>query len=402
MKGTAGRKSARVLDDRQRRRLEESEKERAENLMIVDMVRNHLGQIARTGTVMVEELVRCRAHPTVWEMTTTVACRTNRGPGGILAALFPAASITGAPKVQTMRIIRDLESSPRRIYTGTVGFASPDGRSQWNVAIRTALVDRKRHTAEYGAGGGITWDSSAAAEWKETRVKAAVLSVSPLSFDLLETLRWTPEEGFARLEAHLDRASHSASHFGYVFDRARVLQALHRESRGRAGPCRVRLLLSGDGRPSVEFAPLKPHSDVYRICFADRPVSSTDLFLLHKTTRRGVYDRALSAAAGFDDVLLWNERGEITESCIANIVVERDGRRMTPPRTCGLLAGTERAALIRSGWVSEGVLRLSELLEGDRFYLVHSVRGVWKIELNLDARPEHDPCLEPDMLYSAT
>jgi para-aminobenzoate synthetase / 4-amino-4-deoxychorismate lyase len=401
MKGTAARESDRALDEQRRRGLETSEKERAENLMIVDMVRNDLGRIARTGSVEVFRLFDCRAHPTVWQMTSTVGCRTERGPGGILAALFPAASITGAPKVQTMRILRGIESSPRRIYTGTVGFAAPDGRAQFNVAIRTALVDRVRRSAEYGTGGGITWDSSADAEWEEARTKTAVLSIAPRAFELLETLRWSPGEGFALLDAHLDRAARSAAYFRFSFDRDAVLGALRAGAAGRTAPHRVRLLLRGDGRPAVEFVRLEPRAGAYRVRFADRPVSSADPFLFHKTTRRDVYESAQRAAGPFDDVLLWNERGEVTESCIANFIVERAGCRFTPPRSCGLLAGAERAERIRTGWVTERILRLEDLRAEDRFYLANSVRGVWEIDLDFDTRPTIGPCLETDTLYTA-
>ena len=215
MKGTIGRALTVADDLQQGERLQISGKDRAENVMIVDMVRNDLSRIARPGSVQVANLFSVQRYPTLWQMVSTVSARTGASLADIFSALFPAASITGAPKARTMAIIHELEREPRQIYTGTIGFLLPDRRAQFNVAIRTLLVDRKNQTAEYGIGGGITADSAASAEWEETRLKSLICRTRLPDFSLLETLLWTPEEGYAYLTEHLHRLNGSADYFSY-------------------------------------------------------------------------------------------------------------------------------------------------------------------------------------------
>jgi len=376
MKGTAARGRWSEEDREVAQRLELSEKERAENVMIVDMVRNDLGRVCLPGSVHVPELFRVERYPTLWQLTSLVRGRTLEPTAQVMAALFPAASITGAPKVRTMQIIQDLEVSPRRIYTGCIGVMSPGRRARFNVAIRTVLVDKTLGVAEYGVGGGIVWDSEPAAEFRETRIKARVLTAPKPEFQLLETMRWTRGEGIFLREEHLRRLEDSARYFGFDLDLPALREALEQEvvrADGVAGV--LRLTLDRSGRWSLEHRPL-PLPSPCRAVLALSAVDE-DTFLFHKTTRRAVYDLARSQAPGADDVLLWNGRGEMTESTIASLVVELDGELLTPPLACGLLPGTMRARLLQEGRIRESVVRKEDLPRCTRLWLVNSVRG-WR------------------------
>ncbi len=398
MKGTAPRGLWYEDDCDRATRLRESSKERAENVMIVDMVRNDLGRIAATGSVRVDRLFDVERYPTVWQMTSTVSARTDAGMGAVLEAMFPAASITGAPKASTMRIIASVECSPRRIYTGAIGFLDPDGRAQFSVAIRTVLVNRSTGEAEFGVGGGIVADSTWAREYEEAAVKAAVLRHRPAAFELLETLLWTPEEGCRLLERHLRRLSRSAEYFGFDLDPQRVRRALERAAAvlgGTGAAHRIRLLASRAGAVEVTMEVSPPGSRAFGpIALATEPIDSHDPFLYHKTTHREVYARALAACRGLQagnaaaDVLLFNERREITETTIASVLLEVGGRLVTPPVACGLLPGTARAALLDEGRVTERVVTLDELAGVERIYLVNAVRGLQPVSITkLNARP---------------
>ncbi len=375
MKGTAPRGLMLAEDERIAEDLRTSAKNRAENIMIVDMVRNDLGRLARPGSVHTENLFAVERHATLWQMTSTVTAQTRAGWPEVFRALFPCASITGAPKVQTAKIIAGLETAPRGIYTGALGFLAPNQRAQFNVAIRTLHLDRQHGRLEYGTGAGITWDSRAAAEWQECRTKALVLAPTP-HFDLLETLRWEPGHGYELLSRHLRRMADSAKYFGFDFRRVQVLARLRAATnKFSATPQRIRLLLDRTGQIRIEATPL-PHPKVWKIALAHNPVDSSDRFLFHKTTRRAVYEAARQQQPGCDDVILFNECGELTESCFANLVVVRRGRWLTPPVACGLLAGTLRAKLLAKGKLIEKVLRVSDLKKSDHILLINSVRGI--------------------------
>jgi para-aminobenzoate synthetase/4-amino-4-deoxychorismate lyase len=384
MKGTAPRGLTPADDRRQAAWLKGSVKNRAENVMIVDMVRNDLGRIAQTGSVQVQRLFEVEKYPTVWQMTSTVQAETHASLAEIFGALFPPASITGAPKIRTMQLIHELESSPRQIYTGTLGYYSPGRQACFNVAIRTLLMDQAAHQAEYGVGGGIVWDSQPAEEWQETQTKARVLAEPARPFELLETLRWTPAEGWYLLDGHLRRLSQSAEYFEYPLDLARLRAGLDNLAAGFGSQDqRVRLLLNRAGELKLEAQVLLPGGNPIRVCLAKEPVAFRSRFLYHKTTRREIYTMARSSRPGYEDVLLWNERGELTESSLANLVVELDGRRYTPPVRCGLLAGVYRAWLLETGQVEERVLRVDELPRFQRLFLANSVRGLWEVSLEL-------------------
>lgn len=377
MKGTAPRGLTLEDDAGRGERLARCEKNRAENVMITDMVRNDMGRVARIGSVRARDLFRVEKYPTVWQMTSTVECLTEAGVSRILGALFPAASITGAPKLRTTQIIAEIECSPRRIYTGTVGFLTPGGRAQFNVAIRTVLIDGERGEAEYGVGGGIVWDSDENDESRECLVKARILRPSQPEFSLLETMLWTPRDGYFLLRHHLKRLEDSAAYFSFPFDPKHARTTLASISRSfLERSFRVRLLLSRSGRIECEHVPLGNGDEQHSLHVkpATAPVDSTDPFLYHKTTNRAVYENALKSQPQCDDVILWNERGEITEATTANIVIELDGRLWTPPVSSGLLAGTYRSLLLEQGEVGERVVRVADLKRASRLYLVNSVR----------------------------
>ncbi len=379
MKGTIKRGLSAEDDRQQGRRLHHSAKDRAENVMIVDMVRNDLGRIARPGTVRVEEPFAVRRCPTLWQMTTTVSAQVRRSLTDIFAALFPAASITGAPKARTMTLIRELETTPRRIYTGTIGMLLPDGRAQFNVAIRTLLHDRQQQRLEYGVGGGITADSSTAGEWEETRVKSLVCRTALSEFSLLETLAWRPEAGFVLLEEHLHRLRDSADYFGYPCDVEAVRQQLSAAVAECSSPgCKLRVLLDRSGKLHIEPHPLPLPSGnrPLRLVLAKEPVDANNRFLYHKTTLRQVYVQARATADPLaDDVLLYNQARELTETTIANIILTLDGQRYTPPVRCGLLPGTLRQHLLESGAIEERILSIDCLARAEAITLINCVRG---------------------------
>lgn len=400
MKGTAPRAPEFDADRDEAARLARCPKNRAENLMIVDMMRNDLGRIAATGSVRVPRLFEVERYPTLWQMTSTVEARTERPVTEILRALFPPASVTGAPKTSTMRIIAALEGEARGVYTGAIGFMAPGRSAEFNVAIRTVTLDRRSGVAEFGVGGGIVWDSCADAEFEECRVKARVLAASRPRFALLETLSWTPEEGYHLLEAHLRRMVNSARYFGYPDDPVplrRELAAL--AARMPPAPRRVRLTLDEAGVPHAEDEPLAgppaptPEAAAARaitVGVAAAAVDSGDPFLHHKTTHREVYARALASRPDAEDVILWNERGEITETTTANLVIELEGLWLTPPLSSGLLAGTGRAALLAEARIRESVIPLDALGRASGIWLVNSVRGWRRAELR--AAPAPNAC----------
>lgn len=384
MKGTAPRGLTAAADRELAAGLQASEKNRAENVMIVDMIRNDLGRIAVPGSVAVPRLFDIERHPTLHQLTSTVTARTRASLPELFAALFPCASITGAPKVRTMGIIREVENAPRGAYTGCIGFVAPGGRARFSVAIRTLDLDRSAGRLEYGTGGGVVWDSTAAGEFAECRTKALILTAARPEFELLETLLWTPARGFVLLGRHVRRLADSAEYFGFRCDPAAVRAAAERAAVSFSRePQRVRWLLDAAGRFRCEAAPFpreRPRRR-WRVALADRSVDRNDPFLYHKTTHRQVYAAARAAHPGADDVILWNAAGELTEGTITNLVIRRGGRLLTPPVTSGLLAGTLRDELVARGRIREAVLTRADLAAAEGVWLVNSVRGWIPVEL---------------------
>ncbi len=383
MKGTAARGLWHEQDRGQAEALAASQKDRAENLMIADMVRHDMGRVAATGSVRAQKLFSVERFSTVWQMTSTVRATTRAGITEICKALFPPASITGAPKTRTMELICGLESSPRRIYTGAIGFIAPGRRAQFSVAIRTMLINRKERQAEYGIGGGIVWDSRAGSELAESRIKARVLNRLPPAFDLLETILWRPGRGFWLLPYHLRRLLNSAAYFGYRADAKKVRKELaDYAAKLSEEPHRLRLLVSKNGAVSLTAARLKPSALHFSdIALAAQPVDAANPLLYHKTTCRQAYEDALKLVPGAPDIVLHNEKGEITESTIASIAVDLRGRLCTPPVRCGLLPGTLRAHLLKRGELVEKPITIARLLSSRKVFLLNSVRGMQQVKV---------------------
>ncbi len=385
MKGTVGRGRTLIEDRQNMAWLKHSEKNRAENVMIVDMIRNDLGRVSHVGSVHVPRLFDVERYATVLQMTSTVAAMTEASITELLMHMFPCASITGAPKVRTMEIINELEPHPRGIYTGSIGFIAPGRKAQFNVAIRTVVIDRETNEATYGVGGGIVWDSEAGDEYEECRVKALVLTEKRPSFDLLDALLWEPEAGYFLLEHHMNRLLSSAEYFNVPIAPDQLETLLADFAATLQEPAKVRVVLQLDGMASIEAVPLaagdKP--EPVRVGLAKQPVDSSSIWLYHKTTRRQVYTDALASRSDCDDVILWNEHGELTEASSSNIVLELDGERVTPPISSGLLSGTFRESLLQNGRVSEHTLTVDDLKRCDKIYLINSVRK-WKTAVLID------------------
>lgn len=383
MKGTVQRGRT-TREDRDRSEwLRNSEKNRAENVMIVDMVRNDVGRIAETSSVSVPSLFEVERYPTLWQMTSTVTARTGRSITEIFAALFPSASISGAPKVSTMQIIAELENTPRKIYTGSIGYVGPDRKAKFNVAIRTAVIDREGEKSEYGVGGGIVWDSTSLDEYEEAFLKARVLTERPLSFSLLETMLWTPIAGYFLREKHIDRMLDSANYFDISMTREKLNHYLEQISSGFRTHQRVRVLLDRSGQFAFEARPFEfqGESAALKVCLAKSPNASSNVFLFHKTTERALYESARAGCEEFDDVLLYNEAGELTEFTIGNLVVELDGQLLTPPVSCGVLPGTFRAHLVETGQVLERTIPVQRLKDCGHIFRVNSIRKWQQVEL---------------------
>ena len=380
-------------DDAEAHALVNSEKNRAENLMIVDLLRNDLSRVALTGTVAVPKLFSLETYPTVHHMTSTVTATTRDGVTleDIFCALFPCGSVTGAPKIKTTEIIVSLEDSPRGIYCGAIGYVTPDQRAVFNVPIRTVTMDSTGGMAQCGVGGGITWDSTAGEEYAEALTKSRFLGAGAGHFDLLETLM-LGDGHYAFLDRHLARLLAAATRFGHVADIAAIRASLAAHAATYPHQLRrVRLLVSPHGETTITCTALQSaptdwlgptrEAERVRIAIATRPVDSQHQFLRYKTTARAAYDVHISASPQAFDVLLWNERGEITEFTRGNVVVSLRGQLLTPPLTCGLLPGVLRAELLEKRVLTEGVIRREALARADAIWFINSVRGWLPTEL---------------------
>jgi para-aminobenzoate synthetase/4-amino-4-deoxychorismate lyase len=397
MKGTAPRGRTPREDSRLKTWLAVDEKQRAENLMIVDLLRNDLGRVAKIGSVEVTDLFTVETYRSVHQMTSGISAelRSDMGLKDLLRALFPCGSVTGAPKVRAMEIIRELEAAPRGVYTGAIGHIAPSGDAQFNVGIRTVVLAGNQ--GEMGIGGGIVADSKVDSEFEECLLKAHFLTKVDTPFELIETLRYERERGFHLLERHLARLQSSASHFGYPFSREAVLAALDAEAARLEGPVAlVRLLLGEEGAMTVTSTPitLPTRETVWRFVISDQRVDEKDPFFYHKTTRRQFYDREMErqkALTGCDEVVFLNKKGELTEGTRTTLFIELDGRLFTPALTCGLLPGTLRDELLDlpRAAASEAVLTPQDLLAADRIYLGNSVRGLIRAELMQPGEVKH-------------
>ena len=380
MKGTAPRGATPAEDAARAEHLRSAEKERAENLMIVDLLRNDLSRIATPHSVRVPRLFDTEAWPTVWQMSSDVVATTRPGLtlADVFGALFPCGSITGAPKVQAMRLIHALEPESRGVYCGAIGVVQPGGAATFNVPIRTLQLrdDGATTRVRCGIGSGITADATAAGEWDEWRHKRAFVDRASQAFELLETLRL--EDGdFVDVEAHLARLADAAAHFAFaspLTSARESLQALRLAHAG--GRWRVRLLASRAGTTRAQAFALAPTPSPVRVSLATRALAGSDgEFVRFKTTQRAHYDAFAPAGDDVFDTLLWNERGELTEFTRGNVALRIDGRWLTPALRCGLLDGIARSRLLREGAIEEAVLAKDDLARADGIAFFNSLRG---------------------------
>jgi para-aminobenzoate synthetase/4-amino-4-deoxychorismate lyase len=389
MKGTAPRGRTTSEDGAIAEWLAHDPKNRAENVMIVDLIRNDLGRICSFGSVNIEKLFEVERYSSLWQMTSRISgeLRSSIGYEEIFRALFPCGSVTGAPKIRAMQLIAQIEEEPRRLYTGAIGYFSP-AESIFNVAIRT--LELENGTAWGGIGSGIVFDSRPADEYRECQLKAEFLTRSTEEFSLIETMLWNGS--FPLLELHLDRLANSAGYFDVSCDRDAIRKTLLIESSRLSGnePHKFRLLVhsSGEIDLKIESLPDPVQNDAHRVCIAKCRTDPADRFLFHKTTRREVYNRSYAAACcwGFADVLFFNTRDEVTEGAVDNVFIEKSGRWYTPPLDCGVLPGVYRRHLLSTRpKTEEKVLDLSDLKAADGVYICNAVRGLRRVAIDWNA-----------------
>ena len=376
MKGTRPRSSDPNEDQDIARELSENPKDRAENVMIVDLLRNDLGRIAKAGSVKVEALFEAEAYPTLWQMTSTISAELeeNKSLYDIFSALFPCGSITGAPKIKSMELINEIEQDPRLIYCGSMAYLHPNGEAIFNVAIRTMILQNNHAT--YAVGSGLVSDSHAQGEYEECILKARILEQE--EFQILETLLW--QNDYILLDNHIKRMAASAEYFDYPFSEALPRQKLNDLAQSFTVAMRVRILLNKKGDIELESTPLQDNP-FKTVRLANEAVHSHNPFLRHKTTCRTVYKNAYEQRAGANDVILYNERAELTESTIGNIALLIDDEWLTPHQDCGLLPGTLREDYLEKGKIKEAILQVDDLEKAEKIALMNSVRGFWEVEL---------------------
>lgn len=398
MKGTAARESDPSQDTAARDALKASTKERAENVMIVDLLRNDMGRLAENGSVRVERLLDVEAWPTVWQMTSSISARTHAGTTltDVFRALFPCGSVTGAPKRRAMHHIAALEDVPRGFYCGALGVVRPGGHATFNVPIRTLSLlrasreaDSSTWQARYGVGSGLTVYARPEEEWRELMTKSRHLFRIGEPFDLLETMRL--ERGHIRLRSHhIDRLSKSARHFARPCDPARVEQALDGLcQRHPEGLWRVRLLLDDVGGVDVQAHAMTDTVAPVRVALAPSALNTEEAlqeFIRHKTTRRDHYDALAPTDPAVFDHLLFNQRGELTEFTRGNVAVRLDGEWWTPALASGLLPGTLRRELLAEGRVREAVIPVERLAQAQGLAFFNNLRGWLEAELETATR----------------
>jgi para-aminobenzoate synthetase/4-amino-4-deoxychorismate lyase len=411
MKGTAPRGRTTAEDRAQAAWLAADPKNRAENVMIVDLLRNDLGRLCTFGSVQVSDLFAVERYPTLWQMTSTVRGELRPGVSfqEVFRALFPCGSVTGAPKIRAMQCIAQLEQQPRGVYTGAIGHFSQQ-QTVFNVAIRTLTLhcDGVQQTGAMGVGSGIVIDSKAAEEWTECRLKAEFLTGSldgaarplPADFSLVETMLWCG--AYPLLDLHLDRLQDSAHYFAFPFNRAEARTALESHAAdlltrypskpgadSLIGNRKVRLLLTSRGEITLSSEPIAASgADTLRVRIAAQRTNSRDPFYFHKTTHRPVYAKALKEVvdAGYADAVFLNERSELTEGAIHNLFIERSGSLLTPPIDCGLLPGVHRRHVLATNPnAREQVLTLDDLRHSDAVYLSNAVRGLRRAIIHWEA-----------------
>jgi para-aminobenzoate synthetase/4-amino-4-deoxychorismate lyase len=381
MKGTAPRRTAAEADRREAEMLAADPKQRAENLMIVDLLRNDLARVAETGSVAVPDLFAIESFPTVHQLVSRVTARLREGLDavGVLETLFPCGSITGAPKIAAMEALRALEPEARGVYTGSMGWIDPNGDASFNVLIRSLEVDDGAAVARLGLGSGLVADSVVEDEWSECLLKGKFVASDPAEFDLIETMRFDPEVGIAELDRHLDRLSGSATRFGFPFNRHTARNELQAATFRSKEPAMLRLLLSPKGTMAIELKPIPewPRQPV-EVALRPLPVAADDVRLTYKSTARAFMENARRDGGKFETIFV-DPEGHVTEGSFTSIFVERDGKYLTPPLTRGLLPGLLRARLIEEGKAEEADLTVEDLAGG--FLIGNVVRGLIEARL---------------------
>ena len=385
MKGTSRRGKTFEEDMILMDALRTSKKNKAENIMITDMLRNDMGRISEPGSVKVSSKYDIEKYSTVWQMTSSVESETTASITEIFQALYPCASVTGAPKIASMDIISRIEEFPREIYTGAIGYIAPNREAEFSVPIRTVMSDENKNCAVYGTGGGIVWDSIWESEWDECLTKSRVLSVKDSSdFELFETMKWDANSGVFLEEYHFNRLKNSASYFDFKFCDARGKEMIDETIRNISNNlCVIKLFVNAKGGIRIETSkvPALLKNQKYTVSLAKNPVHSENIFLHHKTTQREVYEDVEGENLHSNDVILWNEEGNLTESTIANIILKIEGNWVTPSSNCGLLRGVYRESMLENGLIEERKIHKSEIADLSEITLINSVRGEFKAEL---------------------
>lgn len=382
MKGTAQRGRWSDEDLTAKGQLQNSPKEGAENLMIVDLLRNDLGIVAETGSVNVDSLFEIETYPTVHQMTSTISAKLKKDTKltEIFKAMFPCGSVTGAPKKRSMEIIAEIENAPRGVYCGAIGYVAPGGEALFSVAIRTLFFDKINSNMDsnisLGVGSGITWDSEAVSEYNECLNKGAFVHQQVCDFKLIESFRL--ENGVYYLfDRHIARLVASAEYFGFTYDTEKICSTLMEYVDQAQSLCKVRLLLAADGSFDISSDQLSDSKEALSVAICEHRVNSNDPLCYHKTTCREKFDCARTAHPDCDELIFLNENGQLTEGSYHNLVLKLNGELVTPPLACGLLPGVLREELLAEGTVTERILSPEELNRADEIWLINSVRG-WR------------------------
>ena len=375
MKGTAQRLADPAADAQAAEHLRTDPKQRAENLMIVDLLRNDLSRVCAAGSVKVPELFHIESYPTVHQMTSTVTGLLNDGADAVdvIQALFPCGSITGAPKIRAMQVVEEVEAAPRGIYCGSIGRIDDNGDAAFNVAIRTFTVSETTQSLSLGLGSGVVADSKEADEWAECLAKGDFAKLENCGFDLIETMRFEPANGVLRLEHHLDRMASSAAFFGFEFDRHELRNLVHASICKIDRLSKIRLMVSRYGAQAVEIRWLEDVTE-WRVAVVPLPVDADDFRLRHKISDRAFYDNARKSRPDCDEVVFVGANGLLTEGSITALFVERDGKLLTPRLETGLLPSILRRELIEAGKAEEADLKIEDLSGG--FWVGNSLRGL--------------------------
>ncbi|MFA5995863.1 MAG: aminodeoxychorismate synthase component I [Patescibacteria group bacterium] len=391
MKGTAARGYNNITDNKQASYLHDNKKDRAENVMIVDLMRNDFSKICQPGSVTVPKLFTVEKYRTLLQMTSTVTGRLkpNTSFTDIIKALFPGGSITGAPKLRTMQFIQQLEQEPRGVYCGALGYIDPNRQALFNLPIRTIYI-KGRH-GEMGIGSGITYDSDPKKEYQECLLKAKFLTHTQKPFQLIETILWKNDYGL--LNEHLQRLKNSAKYFSYQFSLPALKKQLHQYAKrhlSKNQPYKIRILLDQTGHVTITGRDVAcnvstKQKPIGKVIFSKHKTDPTNIFLYHKTTNRALYNKEYKkySKLGYTDVLFCNKNNEITEGSIHNIIIKKNNKYFTPPVACGLLPGIYRAYFMNTHNVTEKILTKQDLKEADKVYICNSVRGLVRVDINI-------------------